>query len=97
MVDYYCLVYWIATRCRYQPPLPADQVKTSTEFDYEGGNATSVHLSGYCRLGICCDTICYAEGSPTGRGRGRGGRGRGRSRSNYGMRMDSSVFLLNYY
>ena len=25
---------------RYQPPLPADQVKASTEFDYERGKIT---------------------------------------------------------
>ncbi|CAL5349445.1 unnamed protein product [Camellia sinensis] len=56
----------------YQPPLPADQVKAWTEFDYEGGSATLtfVHL--------------FSEGSPTGRGRGRGGRGRGRPRTTYG-------------
>jgi len=23
--------------CRYQPPLPADQVKASHDYDYEGG------------------------------------------------------------
>ena len=69
-----------------------------TEFDYEGGNATSVHLFLVIDfLGICCDIIFHAEGSPTGRGRGRGGRGRGRSRSNYGKRMDSSVFLFKSY
>lgn len=25
---------------RYQPPLPADQVKAATDFDYEGGTYT---------------------------------------------------------
>lgn len=27
----------VLTRCRYQPPLPADQVKPLADFDYEGG------------------------------------------------------------
>lgn len=27
-------------KCRYQPPLPADQVKPMAEFDYEGGEVS---------------------------------------------------------
>lgn len=27
-------------RCRYQPPIPADQVKVSTEADYDGGGSS---------------------------------------------------------
>ena len=31
---------WIAAYLRYQPPLPAEQVKAFTEFDYDGGSFT---------------------------------------------------------
>lgn len=31
------LIIW----CRYQAPIPADQVKSWTEYDYEGRKATS--------------------------------------------------------
>lgn len=31
--------------CRYQPPIPADQVKPLTEYDYEGGKNYNIY---YC-------------------------------------------------
>lgn len=30
-------IYNLLCSPRYQPPLPADQVKAATDFDYEGG------------------------------------------------------------
>lgn len=35
--------------CRYQAPIPADQVKSWTEYDYEGRKATSYDC--------CCNTF----------------------------------------
>lgn len=32
---------------RYQPPLPAEQVKAFAEFDYEGGNTSCQNLCVY--------------------------------------------------
>lgn len=37
----FIIAYEIYAHLRYQPPLPADQVKASAEFDYEGGSFTS--------------------------------------------------------
>ncbi|KAE9620959.1 putative DNA/RNA-binding protein Alba [Lupinus albus] len=75
----------------YQPPLPADQVKPSTDFDYEGEVSPNGRGRGRGRGGrgrgrargdgfISAD---YEDGGwdrnrGRGRGRGRGFRGRGR-------------------
>ncbi|CAI9753374.1 unnamed protein product [Fraxinus pennsylvanica] len=65
------------TNVGYQPPIPADQVKVSTEVDYEGGNGFApieYEDGGYDR------NPRYARG----RGRGRGRNFRGRGRGGYG-------------
>lgn len=33
------MVYHLQLKCRYQPPIPADQVRPWNEYDYEGGKA----------------------------------------------------------
>ncbi|OIV89236.1 hypothetical protein TanjilG_24386 [Lupinus angustifolius] len=73
----------------YQPPLPADQVKPSTDFDYEGevspngrGRGHGGRSRGRAR-GNGFISADYEDGGwdrnrGRGRGRGRGFRGRGR-------------------
>ncbi|KZV16541.1 hypothetical protein F511_11373 [Dorcoceras hygrometricum] len=62
----------------YQPPIPADQVKVSTELDYDGGGngfaSAEYEDGGYERN----------RGYSRGRGRGRGYGYRGRGRGGYG-------------
>ncbi|XP_024971049.1 uncharacterized protein LOC112510023 isoform X2 [Cynara cardunculus var. scolymus] len=75
----------------YQPPLPSDQVKVSTEFEYEGGNGYAPH--GY-------DDDDGWDGPrdyPRGRGRGRSRNYRGRGRGNYsnGPYMDAPQDAYN--
>ncbi|PON93950.1 DNA/RNA-binding protein Alba-like [Trema orientale] len=74
----------------YQPPLPADQVKASTEFDYEGEGSPSGRGRGRNNRGrprargngfVPAD---YEDGGwdmNRNNARGRGPRGRGRGRS----------------
>ncbi|KAL0366004.1 UNVERIFIED_CONTAM: hypothetical protein Sradi_3490500 [Sesamum radiatum] len=57
----------------YQPPIPADQVKVSTELDYDGGNG---YVSAEYEDGGYERNRGYARGR--GRGRGRSFRGRDR-------------------
>ncbi|KAK8512581.1 hypothetical protein V6N12_075155 [Hibiscus sabdariffa] len=72
----------------YQPPLPADQVKASTEIDHEGGREGSPNGRGRGRGGRGRPSrgngFVSAEYDDGGWDRGRGysrGRGRGRARS----------------
>ncbi|KOM49057.1 hypothetical protein LR48_Vigan07g276100 [Vigna angularis] len=80
----------------YQPPLPADQVKAATDFDYEGDGSPNGRVRGRGGRGrgrgrgngfISAD---YEDGgwdrnrgSVRGRGRGRGRGFRGRGRGGY--------------
>ncbi|CAL0328693.1 unnamed protein product [Lupinus luteus] len=76
----------------YQPPLPADQVKPSTDFDYEGevspngrGRARGGRGRGRAR-GNGFISADYEDGGwdrNRGRGRGRGRSFRGRGRGGY--------------
>ncbi|KAI3816320.1 hypothetical protein L1987_16013 [Smallanthus sonchifolius] len=83
----------------YQPPLPADQVKASTEFEYEGDGSPTARGRGRGGRGRGRPRAApgngYAPdeyddggwegpgGYPRGRGRGRGRSFRGRGRGNY--------------
>ncbi|KAJ1425129.1 DNA/RNA-binding protein Alba-like [Sesbania bispinosa] len=85
----------------YQPPLPADQVKASTDFDYEGEGSPNGRVRGRGGRGrgrargngfISAD---YEDGgwdrnrgNPRGRGRGRGRGFRGRGRGGYNAYID---------
>lgn len=42
--------------CRYQPPIPADQVKPLTEYDYEGGKNYNIY---YCLVIIVPFVFVY--------------------------------------
>lgn len=84
------LILSISCKCRYQPPLPADQVKPFNEFEDDGGENNLLSFYAYerkysllTRVDWCTSMTCYLEGSPRTRGRGRGGRGRGRGRGIY--------------
>ncbi|KAL6522084.1 hypothetical protein OROMI_031961 [Orobanche minor] len=86
--------YW-----RYQPPIPADQVKVPTELEYDGEGSPIARgrgRGGRGRLGPrppSGNNFTSAEfedggyeqdhGYPSGRGRGRGGNFRGRGRGGY--------------
>ncbi|KAJ0492903.1 putative DNA/RNA-binding protein Alba [Helianthus annuus] len=83
----------------YQPPLPADQVKVSTEFEYEGDGSPTARGRGRGGRGRGRSRAApgnghapdeYDDGGwdgpggyPRGRGRGRGRSFRGRGRGNY--------------
>ncbi|XP_057503041.1 glycine-rich cell wall structural protein 2-like [Actinidia eriantha] len=83
----------------YQPPLPADQVKASTEFDYEGegsptgrgrgrggrgrGRSRSNYGNGYAAAEYEEGGWDRNRGYGRGRGRGRGRNFRGRGRGGY--------------
>lgn len=64
------------------PPIPADQVKPLTEYDYEGGKTITLCLILIFlkHINECYFILVELEGSPSMRGRGRGGRRRGRGR-----------------
>ncbi|XP_015887333.1 uncharacterized protein LOC107422410 [Ziziphus jujuba] len=69
----------------YQPPLPADQVKVSTDFDYEGEGSPNARGRGRSSRGRAKargNGFVPAEYEDGGwdRNRGNGGRGRGRGR-----------------
>ncbi|GFZ10479.1 alba DNA/RNA-binding protein [Actinidia rufa] len=74
----------------FQPPLPADQVKASTEFDYEGGNgyaAAEYEDGGWDRN----------RGYSRGRGRGGGRNFHGRGRGGYsGPQVDPQLDARSY-
>lgn len=79
--------------CRYQSPLPADQVKPSAEFEYEGGNLKIKYHLSLLGAPSCSQCLIYnVEGSPAGRGRGNG-RGRGRARGKYASILYGSSVL----
>ncbi|GFS35998.1 alba DNA/RNA-binding protein [Actinidia rufa] len=83
----------------YQPPLPADQVKASIEFDYEGegsptgrgrgrggrgrGRSRSNYGNGYAAAEYEEGGWDRNRGYGRGRGRGRGRNFRGRGRGGY--------------
>ncbi|GKB88081.1 DNA/RNA-binding protein Alba-like protein [Tanacetum coccineum] len=85
------------TSIGYQPPLPADQVKPLTEFEYEGaaigkGHARRGRGRGRARAsqGNNYAPVAYEDGDwdgprgfPMGRGRGRGRNFCGHGRGNY--------------
>nr|XP_016497942.1 PREDICTED: ATP-dependent RNA helicase A-like isoform X2 [Nicotiana tabacum]XP_033508040.1 ATP-dependent RNA helicase A-like isoform X2 [Nicotiana tomentosiformis] len=89
----------------YQPPIPADQVKVSTDIDYEGdgspngrgrgrggrGRGRSRGYSGNGFMPAEYDDGGYDRNRSYGRGRGRGrGRNfRGRGRGGYGGALDT--------
>ncbi|OMO92076.1 DNA/RNA-binding protein Alba-like protein [Corchorus olitorius] len=76
----------------YQPPIPADQVKPTAEFEEnEGGNANGVveHRNGGWDGGR------GYGGRGRGRGRGRGFRGRGRGYGGGNMQRDSGYYNGN--
>ncbi|KAM6543636.1 hypothetical protein CsatB_008083 [Cannabis sativa] len=79
-----------STLIGYQPPIPADQVKPSTEFDYDGegspsGRGRGRNYRGRSKArGNGFASVDYEDGSwdlSRNNSRGRGFRGRGRGRS----------------
>ncbi|KAA8537482.1 hypothetical protein F0562_027090 [Nyssa sinensis] len=92
---------------RYQPPLPAEQVKASTEFDYGGEGSPSVRGRVRGGRGRGRSRVTYGNGFASaeyedggyarGRGRGRGRNFRGRGRGGYNgpqvdAQQDSGVY-----
>jgi hypothetical protein len=75
------------------PPIPADQVKPLTEYDYEGGKAITfwLVLIFLKHVNECYFILVELEGSPSMRGRGRGGRRRGRGR---GKTLENDIYLF---
>ncbi|KAK6131318.1 hypothetical protein DH2020_034947 [Rehmannia glutinosa] len=89
----------------YQPPIPADQVKVSTELDYDGGGVTfSDSCTSYIPARNGYPPAEYDDGGyernrgyPRGRGRGRGRSFRGRGRGGYnGPQMDAQHDAVGY-
>ncbi|XP_022725988.1 ribonuclease P protein subunit p25-like protein [Durio zibethinus] len=77
----------------YQPPIPADQVKPSTEFeDNEGGNINGGTLE---QRNGGWDGGRGSGGRGWGRGRGWGFRGRGRGYGGGNMQRDSGYYNGN--
>ncbi|KAG8650200.1 glycine-rich RNA-binding protein 1 isoform X2 [Manihot esculenta] len=72
----------------YQPPIPADQVKSLAEYDDERGNINGVaeHSNGGWDGGR------GYGGRGRGRGRGRGFRGRGRGYGGGNMKQESGYY-----
>ncbi|KAL6493008.1 hypothetical protein OROGR_032767 [Orobanche gracilis] len=99
------------TNIGYQPPIPADQVKVSTELDYEGEGSPSARGRGRGGRGrpIAPPGNGFAlgeyedggydrnRGYGRGRGRVRGGNFRGRGRGGYnGPQMDAQQDAGDY-